>query len=108
MTPLEQIERDLGRRLMTQAALGTLKAGDGGRMIADAQKLAALNARGEARGLLIRELEQAWRDLRFADAMVGHDEGRAASWREKARVALAKVDQLAKAAGVWTESMEVE
>jgi hypothetical protein len=104
---LNDIERDLGRRLMTQAALGTLKAGDGGRMIADAQKLAALSARGEARGLLIKELEQAWRDLRLADAMVGHDEGRAARWQDKARAALAKVDRLAKAAGVWPENLEV-
>lgn len=77
-------------------------------MVADAQKLAALNARGEARGLLIRELEQAWRDLRFADAMIGHDEGRATAWKDKARVALAKLDRLAKTAGVYPETMEVE
>ena len=37
MTDLEQIERDLGHQLMTLAAAGTLKAGDGGRLIAEAR-----------------------------------------------------------------------
>ena len=37
MTDLEQIERDLGHQLMTLASTGTLKAGDGGRLIAEAR-----------------------------------------------------------------------
>lgn len=79
MTDLEQIERDLGHQLMTLAAAGTLKAGDGGRT----QLLAMV------------------RRLYVEGCLVGDSVDRERKWQESVRsvvVALGQVIEERKAA----------
>lgn len=97
MTDLEQIERDLGHQLMTLAAAGTLKAGDGGRLIAEAKARAETLALKERRTQLLAMV----RRLYVEGCLVGDSVDRERKWQESVRsvvVALGQVIEERKAA----------
>lgn len=90
MTHLEQIERDLGRELMGLAAAGTLKAGDGGRLIAEARGRAETLALKERRSQLLAMV----RRLYVEGCLVGDSEERERKWEESARGVVAALGQV--------------
>lgn len=90
MTYLEQIERDLGHQLMTLAAAGTLKAGDGGRLIAAARARAETLALRERR----TQLPAMIRRLYVEGCLVGDSVDRKWTWKERARSVVAALRQV--------------
>jgi hypothetical protein len=90
MTPLEQIEQDLGHQLMTLAAAGSLKAGDGSRLIGEARARAESLTLKERRSQLLKMV----RRLYVEGCLVGDSVAREQNWQESARLVVAALEQL--------------
>lgn len=93
----EDVERHLGRTLLALAAGGSLKAGDGTKLIQEADELRAKVMRNEFRRRLMLALEIGWRELHAARCLGGEA---SEMWESTAKKHLATIAELSAKCGL--------